>query len=212
LLRRSTGGGAIIHDRELTYSLILPAAAVPTPTTQIYERVHRRVARRLQQDQLSATLHPALPAEMAVGQQPVPPMPVSEGGAGAGPESPPPFLCFLRRAVGDLVVWPVSTSGARALGHKVLGSAQRKGGGHILQHGSLLLERSPSAPQLLGINDFLPPERHWDASMVRAFFSEALAAEFGWTMVASELTDTEREVADRYHETRFSSDTWNLAR
>jgi lipoate-protein ligase A len=36
---------------------------------------------------------------------------------------------------------------------KILGSAQRRIRGALLQHGSLLLERSPAAPELPGLRD-----------------------------------------------------------
>jgi lipoate-protein ligase A len=54
-----------------------------------------------------------------------------------------PFLCFQRRAAGDLVLG----------GHKIGGSAQRRRKGAVLQHGSILFERSPAAPELAGISD-----------------------------------------------------------
>jgi lipoyl(octanoyl) transferase len=60
-----------------------------------------------------------------------------------------PFLCFQRRAVGDVVATP---AGATA-NSKVLGSAQRRSRGALLQHGSLLLEKSPAAPELVGLCD-----------------------------------------------------------
>ena len=36
---------------------------------------------------------------------------------------------------------------------KILGSAQRRSRGALLQHGSLLLETSPAAPELPGLSD-----------------------------------------------------------
>src|SRR5262245_49076301 len=42
-VRRLTGGGAIVHDREITYSLALPAAEAPR-TNELYDRVHKAVA------------------------------------------------------------------------------------------------------------------------------------------------------------------------
>lgn len=57
-----------------------------------------------------------------------------------------PFLCFLREAAPDLVV----------NGHKVLGSAQRRRRGAVLQHGSLLLRASEHAPELVGLSELAP--------------------------------------------------------
>jgi lipoate-protein ligase A len=74
-----------------------------------------------------------------------------------------PFLCFQRRAPGDvlLVSQPdqvlseahTQDREGSALGTKILGSAQRRFGGALLQHGSLLLERSAFAPELAGWRD-----------------------------------------------------------
>src|SRR4029079_17986228 len=58
---------------------------------------------------------------------------------------PQPFLCFLRRAPGDVL------SGST----KICGSAQRRRRGAILQHGSLILARSPAAPELPGILELI---------------------------------------------------------
>lgn len=40
MLRRSTGGGAILHDHELTYSLLVPLALVPKRSADLYDVVH----------------------------------------------------------------------------------------------------------------------------------------------------------------------------
>jgi lipoate-protein ligase A len=39
---------------------------------------------------------------------------------------------------------------------KVIGSAQRRGRGAVVQHGSILLGASPAAPELPGIEDLSP--------------------------------------------------------
>jgi lipoate-protein ligase A len=54
LVRRLTGGGAIVHDREITYSLALPARLAP-PTNWLYDRVHRSIAESLVARDLPAT-------------------------------------------------------------------------------------------------------------------------------------------------------------
>ena len=52
------------------------------------------------------------------------------------------FYCFNRRAFGDLVVEDASGASTRG-NHKILGSAQRRLSGVVLQHGSLLLHKNP---------------------------------------------------------------------
>src|SRR5208337_3410065 len=54
-----------------------------------------------------------------------------------------PFLCFQRRSPGDVLIGQT----------KVCGSAQRRRKGAVLQHGSLLWQTSPAAPELLGVAD-----------------------------------------------------------
>ena len=45
-VRRITGGGTIIHDQEVTYSLALPSRIAPR-TSELYDRVHRSIAETL---------------------------------------------------------------------------------------------------------------------------------------------------------------------
>lgn len=53
MVRRASGGGAILHDRELTYSLVLPAghslAAQPKP---LYRAVHQSLVDLLAEQRL----------------------------------------------------------------------------------------------------------------------------------------------------------------
>ena len=53
------------------------------------------------------------------------------------------MLCFLHQTPADLAVG----------GSKVVGSARRRMRGALLQHGSVLLDRSEFAPSLPGVND-----------------------------------------------------------
>jgi lipoate-protein ligase A len=96
------------------------------------------------------------------------------------------FLCFGRGDAFDVVLG----------GHKVLGSAQRRRKGAILQHGSLVLRRSSFAPQFPGIADLA------DFSLSESALAERLAGAVGAVIssriVPRELTPDEcRRVNDR---------------
>jgi lipoate-protein ligase A len=120
LVRRPTGGGAIVHDREITYSFVAPVGhrlAVQAPA--MYQLFHRELVAALADWDVAAI----------VGDGP------------AAPAAEEPFLCFQRRAAGDVLV----------SGWKIAGSAQRRRRGAVLQHGSVLLSRSPAAPELPGL-------------------------------------------------------------
>lgn len=130
-VRRLSGGGAILHDRELTYSLALAAShPLTTDPTRLYEIVHAAIIRQL--DRIG------VPAAMRGTDQ---------------PQSDEPFLCFIRGDRHDIL----------CDGHKIVGSAQRRRRGAVLQHGSVILQSSPQATEVPGILDLvknvqLPPD------------------------------------------------------
>jgi lipoate-protein ligase A len=135
-VRRATGGGAIVHHHEWTYSVATPAlSSHPTSssqltahslgaTTALYDCIHDGVV-----DWLCQLGYPARKWTRQCSTEDLTSVPTHD------------FLCFQRRSCGDVVVGP----------HKILGSAQRRYRGATLQHGSLLLENSPYAPQLAGL-------------------------------------------------------------
>jgi lipoate-protein ligase A len=177
LVRRCSGGGAIIHDREITYSLALPGRSQLNAAV-LYRRVHSALVDMLARIGIAAAL-----AESPDGD-----------GAAA------PWLCFQRRAVGDVLID----------GHKVVGSAQRRARGAVLQHGSILLAASPAAPELPGINDLTPTvlsSLTWQGEVRRAL---VLALEGS----ASEepLTDEELMAARELVESKYRRSGWNERR
>ncbi len=121
VVRRLSGGGAILHHHEWTYSVVVapghPLAAAPP---QLYGLVHDRIIGVL--------------AELGVTAQ-------RRGTAAAFADNS--FLCFQRGDANDVLIGQ----------HKILGSAQRRRRGAILQHGSLLMATSPHAPELPGVCD-----------------------------------------------------------
>ena len=140
VVRRWSGGGAILHDRELTYSIVLPAAHPFARDTQtLYRTVHQAIIGLL--ERLLSSVATEWQFKSCVQSAP-------------GEQTAEPFLCFQRRSPGDVLLRPTKQSG-NSLDYKILGSAQRRRRGVVLQHGSLLLNRSLMAPDLPGINDLL---------------------------------------------------------
>jgi lipoate-protein ligase A len=130
VVRRDTGGGAIVHDRELTYSAAFPQSMLA----------------KLKPDRQYALFHDSLIAalaELGVGAE----LHRDSRPCAAGSErkTEENFLCFQRRACFDVLIE----------GKKIAGSAQRRRRGAALQHGSVLLSRSSCAPELPGIGEII---------------------------------------------------------
>ena len=107
VVRRLTGGRAVLHHREVTYSVAAPDA-FGGPLRESYRRINELLVHGLRA--LGADASIAAPK----GRSPVP--------------STAP--CFEEPTAGELVL------GSR----KLVGSAQYREGGALLQHGSILIE------------------------------------------------------------------------
>lgn len=130
VVRRLSGGGALVHDRELTYSLCLPAShPLAGQSPRLYGVVHAALIDVLGELGVQARLY----RDQAPAAEP------------AAPDEP--FLCFARRTAADVVL--VHPAGGDA--GKIVGSAQRRRRGAVLQHGAVLMAPSSAAPELPAI-------------------------------------------------------------
>jgi lipoate-protein ligase A len=142
VVRRLTGGGAIWHDRELTYALVVPGGhPLGRPSTRLYQVVHDAIA------EIISSL--GIPA----GRR-------GDARSFIGTEQKRSLLCFTHSNADDIVTKDV----------KVVGSAQRRRAGAVLQHGSVLLARSWRTPELPGVCDVA------DAPSNNDYWSSRLAA------------------------------------
>jgi lipoyl(octanoyl) transferase len=121
LVRRPSGGGAIVHGSDLTYAAAVPKSHPWGASPQVfYDVLHGAMVDVLADHGIRAWPHPACETR-----------PLDDDAL---------FFCFDRRATGDLVMaGPVAGTFS-----KVMGSAQRRLAGVVLQHGSLLLRRNPA--------------------------------------------------------------------
>ncbi len=110
VVRRQTGGGAILHDLELTYSLALPLdhPLLAKGPNNLYEVAHDAIITSLAE----------LGIESSRGGV------TDDSGAAKGP-----FFCFARRHCYDVLIGQ----------DKFVGSAQRRTKTAVLQHGSIIL-------------------------------------------------------------------------
>lgn len=140
---RASGGGAIVHHHEWTYSVAAPVGKNKVGAApHLYDIVHDALVAGLQRLGWDATKWtPGCSGTSQVSAQSAP-EPSATGCSVAQVSSDGPhFLCFSRRACGDIV----------SNGFKVVGSAQRRLGSSVLQHGSILFARSDFAPELPGL-------------------------------------------------------------
>ena len=148
IVRRPTGGGALWHDLEVTYAVVVPGDHPATrPSRSLYRTIHQAIADHLRD---SFGIPASRRGEVDLG----------------GDRGRRPFLCFTDRDSDDIVFRNV----------KLVGSAQRRRSGAVLQHGSLLLGRSQTTPELPGLSNLAPvslAEASW-ADVLRAVLPRAL--------------------------------------
>jgi lipoate-protein ligase A len=111
VVRRPTGGRAILHHREITYSVTAPVKDAP-PLRETYSRINQILKTGL--SRLGVVVDAASPS-----------------GRAAAPSVRP---CFETPGEGELI----------AHGSKLVGSAQWRDNGALLQHGSILVNDDQS--------------------------------------------------------------------
>ncbi len=199
IVRRPTGGRAILHDRELTYSVALPASVLGHDGGVLpsYYRLSLALQEGLRRMGVAATLAP----ESAVA-----------GSLEHGP------VCFDRPSAHEILLD----------GRKLVGSAQMRRGGGLLQHGSILIEpRVDKLRECLQLPDDSAGSslrEGWErieggvAGLLEAGVSEpapiagaiavAFAAQFGVTLVQAPLRRDELAAAQALAASKYQSAGW----
>ena len=199
IVRRSTGGRAVLHDQEVTYAVIAPTlpGLFSGSVLDSYRVISEILQRALQALGLSATLVPGKP----------------RGGQRALSRA----VCFSAPAQYELLID----------GRKVAGSAQKRHGQAFLQHGSIPLEmdlpllgrvlKADLNTETAGSLDKVGWLNDWaespltiadvEASIMTAF-AEALP--LAWQ--DSVPTAEERDMANRLYHEKYGNPAWNMMR
>lgn len=207
LVRRQTGGRAVLHDQELTYSVVVSekAPGIPSSVMEAY--------RVLNQGLLNGFLRLGLDAQMVSLASEEEKRKYETLGSSA---------CFDSPSWYELVVE----------GKKVAGSAQTRQHGVVLQHGSILLDMD--VDRLFDVLCF--PNEQLKERLKRSFRDKAVAINdlrkgraatveeaqeafyhgfcegLGIELEAGELTSWEWAKVQELVEMKYSTDEWNFKR
>jgi lipoyl(octanoyl) transferase len=209
-VRRPTGGRAVLHDRELTYSIIVSEdySGIPRSVTEAYRVLSEGLVLGFRKLGLQAEM-----VSLASEED-------KEKYATAGSSA-----CFDSPSWYELVVE----------GRKVAGSAQTRSKGVVLQHGSILLEldtgllfsllRFPNEKvkqrlmesfrrKAVAINDVQRALGRSDIGLIEteAAFREGLAEGLGVELHAGELTEYELGLTERLVREKYGTSEWNLSK
>lgn len=185
-VRRMTGGRALLHDRELTYSVV---ASTKDPLfaggiKETFYTIAKGLLAGLESLGVEAEVY-APPRSQRL-------------------ERPSNSLCFASTS------WYEIT----ARGKKLIGSAQRRWTKHFLQHGSLILkkgsDRSFSSENQISLDALLPllPDDETLFAAMKGGFESALSI----NLEMGSLTPEEEEVSARLVKEKYGNPAWTLRR
>ena len=93
---------------------------------------------------------------------------------------------------------------------KIVGSAQRKQRGALLQHGAILLAASPHARELPGIREL--SGRSISAGDIIPDLEKEFAARTGWPLTAVDWTAAEHRRIEELVRIKYGQVAWNQKR
>jgi lipoate-protein ligase A len=200
-VRRPTGGRAVAHWRELTYAVVVPRTAWGG-LRATYVAINGGLARAVTELGVPAALARGAMVDRVAGAR--------TDGVALRPDSGP---CFQSPAPGEVM----------AAGRKLIGSAQARLEGALLQHGSILVEDDQALLGEVAIRGGLHADRGRPATLravlgdvsideLRERVAMSLRETFGGTWAAERYRPTEIDTAESLEATRYARDSWTWRR
>jgi lipoyl(octanoyl) transferase len=191
IVRRLTGGNAVLHEHELTYSFIISEKRMPISIIESYKKISLGLLKGLKSLGLNGVMNEDVK------------------------KSEKSSVCFNDPSWYEILV----------NGKKIVGSAQKRVNGKILQHGAILTDINVEKysncfnncnddiinnlkKRMTSINGELKNKISYEIlkSSIKKGFQEALNIEF----FDDELTGSEKESAQELFDLKYSKDKWNF--
>lgn len=192
IVRRPTGGGALLHDKEITYAIVIPEHhSLARETRRLYQAIHEAVAC------VVASVGLGVSRRGKTGQE------ETQTATWQGStRQPRPFLCFMDRDEDDLVLRQ----------NKLVGSAQRRRHGAVLQHGALLLSRSRYTPNLPGVFDLTDAKGSPSLSVLSRMIHEEITKAIDVAAIDSVIPESVLRRAAELETSNYSNVEWTRRR
>ena len=184
-VRRSTGGGAIVHDCEWTYSFCWPAPARGS-LEHFYDFFHESLAKCLSNWGVAARRCPQ-----------------------SLPQTPEPFLCFQRRTQGDLVLGDHKIGGSAQ--RRKRGAALQHGS-LLWQRSTAAPELAGIVDLATGLPSFESFVNAWLDTLLEQRDAWPLETPLPSSWQRGKWTEEEEQLSREIERRRYGAKEWNLKR
>jgi len=213
IVRRPTGGKAVLHDKELTYSFIIREnhPLVNDSILETYKKISGGIIRGLS--------YLGIKAELVPLREKLKSIPSGNEAKSKIPRSDIKSICFSVPSQYEVQV----------MGKKIVGSAQVRKREIVLQHGSLLIELEkdklfsvfnfPSAQirerlktrfRATSLEEILKKKINF--SELSEILPRGFEEEFGIKLTEGKLTEQEEKISRKLLENKYSTYEWNYER
>lgn len=184
LVRRLTGGDAVLHDKELTYSFIIDEDLMPKEVIESYKIISKGILTALDIIGLKAKMNQETKKNKKSA------------------------ICFINPSYYELVI----------NNKKIVGSAQKRINGKLLQHGSVLLDIDiKKLTSLFNINTLINDKitsinkelnKKINYNDLAKAMEKGFKGNFKANIIKDKLTDKELALAEKLN-IKYSTKNWN---